>query len=83
MSIFEKIDTERHRRDIYLCKPVSQPSTADVSPAEPDARKPNSSTSLKNSTTESAIPANSVTPISSPMSLIDHETSAVSKSTQA
>jgi len=76
MTIFEKIDTVRHRRDINLCKPVSQPSTAEVSPAEPGASKPKPATFLKHSTTESAIPANSVTPISTP------ETPAVSDRTE-
>jgi len=83
MSIFEKIDTERHRRDIYLCKPVSEVRAAEVSTAEPNARKPNPSTFLKDSTAESAIPANSVTPMSGSIRLIEHETPAVSKSTQA
>jgi hypothetical protein len=82
MSIVEKIDTERHRRDIYLCKPVVQPSTAGFSPAEPEGMKPNLSTFLKDSTTESAIPPSSVTPIARPISLIGDETPPVSKSTQ-
>ena len=69
MTIFEKIDTERHRRDINLCKPVIQPSTVEVFPAEPDASKPKTPAFLKHSTTESAIPANSVTPISTPETL--------------
>lgn len=42
MSIFEKIDTERHRRDINLCKPVSQPDATGYSGVGPDemAAKP-------------------------------------------
>ena len=31
MTIFEKIDTQRHRRDINLCKPVSQPDATGFS----------------------------------------------------
>ena len=83
MSIFEKIDPERHRRDIYLCKPVSQPSPVSVSPPEPEARKRGLSRFLKDLTTESAIPAKLVTPISSPANLIDQETRAVSNRTEA
>ena len=36
MSIFEKIDTARHRRDINLCKPQSEPDATGFSWAEPD-----------------------------------------------
>lgn len=36
MSIFEKIDTQRHRRDINLCPPVSQPDATGFSGEGPD-----------------------------------------------
>jgi hypothetical protein len=36
MSIFEKIDRARHRRDINLCKPLSEPYATGFSWAEPD-----------------------------------------------
>lgn len=83
MNIFERVDTERHRRDINLCKPGSQPSTAEVSAAEPHASKPKPGTFLKHSSTESAIPANSVTSISTPIRIIDQETAAVLNRTEA
>ena len=83
MSIFEKIDRVRHRRDINLCKPVIQPNTAEVSPAEPNASKPKPPTFLKQSTAESAILAKSVTPISTPIKLMDRETPVVSDRTEA
>ncbi len=66
MTIFEKIDTNRHRRDINLCKPVIWPSAAEVSPDEPASSKSKPQTFPNRSTTESAIPASSVTPISTP-----------------
>jgi hypothetical protein len=62
MSIFEKIDTARHRRDIYLCRPVSQPDATGFSGAEPDAI-PNPSGSLEDSLEEPVIPVKSVTPL--------------------
>ena len=46
MSIFEKIDLERHRRDINLCRPVSQPDATGFSGAEPEAIETNSSVFL-------------------------------------
>jgi len=36
MSIFEKIDTTRHQREIHLCKPLSQPDATGFSEAETD-----------------------------------------------
>ena len=58
MSIFEKIDTERHRRDIDLCKPVRQPDTTSLSGAEPASIEPNPSAFNEDRT----IPDKSVTP---------------------
>jgi hypothetical protein len=37
MSIFEKVDTARHRRGINLCTPVSQLDATGYSGVEPDA----------------------------------------------
>ncbi len=62
MKIFEKIDIERHRKDINLCKPVSQPDATGFSEAEPDAT-PNPPTSVEGTFGKSAIPVKSVTPI--------------------
>jgi hypothetical protein len=42
MSIIEKSDVERHRRDINLCRPVIQPDATGFSGVEPDEIKPNS-----------------------------------------
>lgn len=47
MKIFEKIDTERHRRDINLCRPVSQPDATGFSGVEPEAMEPTRSASIK------------------------------------
>jgi hypothetical protein len=77
MSIFEKIDTERHRRDMNLCRPVSQPDATGFSVAEPDAIKPNPSTFSEDYSGEHTIPGKSVTPVS----LIGIRAPGVSKST--
>jgi hypothetical protein len=65
MSIFEKIDTTRHRRDINLCKPVSQPDATGFSVEEPDATKLNPPAFSDDYSTEHTIPGKSVTPIGS------------------
>ena len=36
MTVFEKMDTQRHRRDINLCKPVSLPDATGFSGVAPD-----------------------------------------------
>lgn len=36
MTIFEKLDMQRHRRDINLCKPVSLPDATGFSGVAPD-----------------------------------------------
>jgi hypothetical protein len=82
MSIFEKIDTERHRRDINLCKPVSQPDATGFSVAEPDAI-PNPLVSFDDSSKEPTIPANSVTSIANSVRCLNPQMPAVSKSTEA
>jgi len=78
MSIFEKIDTERHRRDINLCRPISQPDATGFSVAEPDEIKPNPSAFSDDYSREHAIPAKSVTPIG----FIGTQAPGVSKSAQ-
>ena len=62
MSIFEKMDTERHRRDINLCKPVRRPNATGLSGAEPDAIEPNPSAFIEDYSAERTIPDESVTP---------------------
>ena len=78
MSIFEKIDIERHRRDIYLCKPVSQPDATGFSGAEADAIERDSSALIEDYSGEHAPPGKSVTPTGS----IGTHPPAVSKGTQ-
>ena len=67
MRIFEKIDTARHRRDINLCRPVSQPDATGFSVAEPDGI-PNPSASFEDYSEEHTIPAKSATPIANAQS---------------
>jgi len=77
MSIFEKIDTERHRRDINLCRPVSQPDATGFSGAEPEAIELIPSAFIEDYSTEHTIHGKSVTP--TPATRI--QTAAVSKKT--
>jgi len=79
MSIFEKIDTARHRRDINLCRPVSQPDATGFSVAEPDAIP----MSFEYSAEEPPIPAKSVTPIANSVRRLNLQGPATSKSTEA
>ncbi len=62
MKIFEKIDIARHRRDINLCRPVSQPDATGYSGAESDGI-PDPSESFEVSSEEHTIPVKSATPI--------------------
>jgi len=78
MSIFEKIDTTRHRRDINLCKPVSQPDATGFSVEEPDATKLNPPAFSDDCSGEHTIPGKSVTPIG----FIGTQAPGVAKSTQ-
>jgi hypothetical protein len=78
MSIFEKIDTQRHRRDINLCKPASLPDATGFSVAEPDAIKSTPSAFFDDYRKEHTIPARSVTPIG----FIGTQAPGVSKSTK-
>lgn len=75
MQIFEKIDTARHRRDINLCRPVSQPDATGILGAEPKAIEPILSASIED---HSAEPGKSVTPTL----VVGSQPVAVSKETQ-
>lgn len=63
MSIVEKSDRERHRRDIHLCSPVSQPDATGFSGAQPDATETDPSTLSDDRSGTRTIPGNAVTPI--------------------
>jgi len=59
MTIFERIDRQRHRRDINLCKPVSQPDATGFSGVAPDEIQPPSffaDYSEEHSTSEKSAP---------------------------
>ena len=61
MTIFEKIDMQRHRRDINLCKPVSQPDATGFSGVAPDEIETKSSSAFfADYTEEHSSPAKSV-----------------------
>ena len=60
MTIFEKIDMQRHRRDINLCKPVSQPDATGFSGAGPNEIEAEPSASLSGQSAEHSTPAKSV-----------------------
>jgi len=78
MSIFKKIDTERHRRDINLCRPVSQPDATGFSVVELDEIKPTPSAFSDDYSREHTIPEKPVTPIG----FVGTQAPGVSKSTQ-
>lgn len=60
MTIFEKIDMQRHRRDINLCKPVSQPDATGFSGAGSDEIEAKPSAFLSGHSAEQSTPAKSV-----------------------
>jgi hypothetical protein len=78
MGIFEKIDTARHRRDINLCRPVSQPDATGFSGAEPEAIEPIPSAFIEDYSTGHTIPGRSVTPTL----IMGTQTATVSKEIQ-
>lgn len=80
MSIIEKSDVERHRRDINLCRPVSQPDATGFSIEEQEAIEPNPSAFFDDHdySREHAVPGKSVTPVG----FIGTQAPGVSKSTQ-
>ncbi len=65
MKIFEKIDTARHRRDINLCRPVSQPDATGFSVDETETIQPNPSALVEEHTEEHTSSGNSVIPAGS------------------
>lgn len=60
MTIFEKIDTQRHRRDINLCKPVSQPDATGFSGAVPDEIEAKPSVFFSDYSAEHSTPVKSI-----------------------
>ena len=82
MSIFEKIDTARHRKDINLCRPVSQPDATGFSGAEPE-EIPTPSGSFEDSSGKPTIPVKSVTPIANSVRRLNPQTPTASNSTEA
>jgi hypothetical protein len=76
--MFEKIDTARHRRDINLCRPLSQPDATGFSGDEAEAIQPNPSALVGDYTGERKRSGNSVIPTGS----IGKQAPAVSKRTQ-
>jgi len=62
MPIFPKIDRERHRKDIFLCSPVSQPDATGFSGTESEGTA-NDSESFEGSLQGRTIPAKAVKPI--------------------
>jgi|HubBroStandDraft_6_1064221.scaffolds.fasta_scaffold123401_2 hypothetical protein len=78
MRIIEKSDVERHRRDINLCRPVSQPDATGFSVVEPDEIKPNPSAFSDDYSREHATPGKPVTAIG----FIGTQAPGVFKSTQ-
>jgi hypothetical protein len=62
MSIIAKTDRERHRKDINLCRPTSQPEATGFPLAEPEAIRPNPSTFSDDYSGEHAIPGKSGVP---------------------
>lgn len=82
MTIFEKVDTHRHRRDINLCKPVSLPDATGFSGVAPDEieTKP-SSVFFADYTEEHSAPAKPV-PIAKSIRSIAAQRPAISKDKQ-
>jgi hypothetical protein len=60
MKIFERIDMQRHRRDINLCKPVSQPDATGFSGAGPDEIEATPSAFFSDHSEENSTPAKSL-----------------------
>lgn len=82
MSIFEKIDMGRHRRDINLCKPVSQPDATGYSGVEPGAIEVIPSVSFADNSGEDSIPGRPE-PIVKPTGRIVAQEPAISKDKEA
>jgi len=82
MTIFEKINTERHRRDINLCRPVSQPDATGFSGTEPDATDAKLSAFFADCPEENNTPEKSV-PITKSIGQFAAEKPAQSKGKEA
>jgi hypothetical protein len=78
MKIFEKRDTERHRRDINLCKPLTQPDATGFSGDETQAIEPNPSALVEDYPGEHTCSGDSVIPTGS----IRTQAPTISKGTQ-
>ena len=79
MTIFERIDIQRHRRDINLCKPVSQPDATGFSGVGPDEIEAKRSAFFSDYSEEHSTPAKSV-PIAKSISGAAAQKPATSKS---
>ena len=78
MTIFERIDTERHRRDINLCKPVSQPDATGFSGVSPDQIEARPSAFFADYSEEHSTPGKPE-PIAKSISRIGAQKPAISK----
>jgi len=76
MSIITKNNRERHRKDIFLCGPVSRPDATGFSVDEPDAVEPKSSALLADLCGEHSIHGKAKSPIA-------RSVASISKSTEA
>ena len=78
MTIFEKIDTQRHRRDINLCRPVSLPDATGFSGVAADEIDAKPSSFFADYSEEHSMPAKSV-PIAKSIGRSATQTPAISK----
>jgi hypothetical protein len=78
MTIVEKTDSQRHRRDINLCKPASVPDATGFSGVAADETEIKPSVFFADSAEENSTPSKSV-PISSSIGRITAQKPAISK----
>ena len=78
MTIFEKIDMARHRRDVNLCKPLSQPDATGFSGVAPDEIETKPSVCFSDYSEEHGIAAKTV-PIAKANLRIASQMPAISK----
>ncbi len=76
MSIIAKNDRERHRKDIFLCGPISQPDATGFSVDEPDAIEPKPSAFFADYSGEHTNPGKSEPPIAKSVASISKSTEA-------
>jgi hypothetical protein len=74
MSIIAKNDRERHRKDIFLCGPISQPDATGFSVGEPDAIEPKPSAFFADFCLEHSIHGKSKSPITKSVASISKST---------